>query len=136
MRTVVSTLILFACVVGCGSRPHKDSPIEDGGRILWSPLSEFKVVSKRPATKDDVAANRAVFVAQSNGVLIGIPIEVDLPQYAYHVDVATGEKTPGVLIQAEEAGDQQLAGFIILPFRTIMAGMLPEFELLSTQPPN
>lgn len=103
---------------------------------MWPELSEIPAVSGRAARKEDVASGRAVFVLESEGQPIGLPIDIKLPQYAYHVDVDTGERTPGVLIQAEEAGGQQIAGFVAIPSGNCMAATLAEFELLGSDTPQ
>ena len=53
----------------------------------WPALSSVAVISGRVATEDDVKAGHAVFVARDgDGNLIGTPLDIQLPQYAVHVD--------------------------------------------------
>ena len=80
----------------------------------------------RPATQSDVAAGWAAFAtsgAESR------PIDLGIPRCAFHVDQATGKKTPVILIQAEEAKGLKMVGY-----RFIGGGdgacLLSELELL------
>jgi hypothetical protein len=66
---------------------------------------------------------------------IGKPMDITLPQYAYHLDEETGEKTACVVVQAEDVRGRRLVGAYLLPERTLLAGLYGEFELLGTQPP-
>jgi hypothetical protein len=103
---------------------------------MWPELSEFPSFRNKRATQEDVNASRAVFILQGEKGPVGTPIDIELPQYAYHIDKDKGTKTPGVLIQAEQAGDQQIAGFVVLPGRSHTAATLGEFELLGTRRPE
>jgi hypothetical protein len=67
----------------------------------WPPLPEQKFVAGRAATRADVAAGRAVFAAETGGVLVGKPLKVAIPQYAYYSE--GGKRTPAIVVQAEEA---------------------------------
>jgi len=130
-------IILFSMVFACDHRVTISPPQEAiVNPPMWPDLADVPAISGRPATKEGVAAGRAVFVMQTNGDPLGQPIDIQLPQYAYHIDQDTGQRTPGVLIQAEEASAQQLAGFVALPDRSIMAAFLYEFELLGTEKPE
>lgn len=103
---------------------------------MWPALSDVPAVCGRAARKEDVKSGRAVFVLRSKGRQIGRPIDIELPQYAYHVDADTGERTPGVPIQAEGAGGQRFAGSIALPSGNRLAATLDGFELLGTRVPR
>jgi len=104
--------------------------------VSWPALSEFKSTSHKAATTSEVSAGAAVFVLQDAGKPIGHPIDIELPQYAFHVDADSGEKRPCVVIQAEEARGQRLIGAYVLPERTLLAGFYNEFQLLGTSPPH
>ena len=52
------------------------------------------------ATEADINEGTAVFLLQSEGVNIGNPMSLDIPQYAIHTDGETGEKSNIVAMQA------------------------------------
>jgi len=104
--------------------------------VSWPSLSEFKATSGRAATAADVAAGAAVFVMQDGGTPIGQPIDIVLPQYAFHLDADTGKKERCIVIQAEEARGRRLIGAYALPDRQLLAGFYNEFQLLGTTSPS
>jgi hypothetical protein len=104
--------------------------------VLWPDLSTIKYVSERPATEEDINAGAAVFLLQSEGVNIGIPINIDIPQYAIHTDGETGEKSNVIIIQAEEANGQRLIGALIVGSNEFLAGFFNEFKLLGKSRPQ
>jgi hypothetical protein len=108
----------------------------NGSNIVWPELTEFQSFRNKRATEEDVNAGRAVFVLQGHDGPVGTPIDMELPQYAYHIDQDRGTKTPGILIQAEEMNGQQIAGFFSLSDRSHMAATLGEFQLLGTRRPE
>lgn len=101
--------------------------------VSWPPLPKSEFVAGRPATKEDAKAGRAVFVPEKDGRSIGKPIEISVPQYAWHKNGA--KKTPVIVIQAEEAN-----GLKVLGVRTLsgdyLAGLMQEFELLGQNAPT
>jgi hypothetical protein len=100
-------------------------------RIDWPSLSEYNCTTGRPATEADVHAGRAVFVVSG-----GRPVPIRLPQYAFHIDQETRRRTPCIVIQAEEASGMKLVGCRELPAGPDAVGLLDEFELLGSHPPN
>jgi hypothetical protein len=87
-------------------------------------------VSGRPATKEDVAAGRAAVAAYySEGEVAATPISNAVPQYAFHVDEA-GKRTPGIIIQAEQAGSLRMIGFKPLSGNELLVATEKEFEFL------
>jgi hypothetical protein len=120
-------IALLAISVAHASPPEKK---------MWPELPTSGFVTGRPATEEDVKSGNAVFVLRSGGRLVGTPLKLEIPQYAIHIDVESGEQTPGFIIQAESAGDQSIIGFRVLPSRTALAGTLPEFKLLGTKRPT
>ena len=102
----------------------------------WPKLEEIKSVSGRPGTEDDINAGSAVFLLQSEGENIGVPMTLEIPQYAIHTDEETGEKTRVVIIQAEEANNQQVIGALIIESNEYMAALFHEFQLLGSSIPN
>ena len=91
----------------------------------------------RPATEVDIKAGRAAFMLQSeDGQLNGKPLDIEIPQYAIHVDEESGLETPGVIIQAEEAAHSpKTIGFLTIGSREYQVGILHEFWLLGTNKP-
>jgi hypothetical protein len=129
--------VVCLLVTGCGER----SPGSLSGRsapppsviagVTWPPLPTHGFVSGRPATKEDVAAGRAAVSAYSEGHVAATPISNAVPQYAFHVDEA-GKRTPGIIIQAEQAGSLRIIGFKPLSGNELMAATEKEFEFLGT----
>ncbi len=105
---------------------------------LWPDLSSVQHVAGRPATAEDIRSGRAVFLlgmAPEADRSIGIPLDITIPQYAYHHDGS--DRTPCVVIQGESDGDRHVVGCLVLPDRKLLAGLLGEFELLgSAKPPG
>jgi hypothetical protein len=99
----------------------------------WPPLPKEGFVAGRAATQADVVAGRAVFVPESGGVSVGKPLRITIPQYAYYREGKN--KTPAIVIQAEEALGLQLVGARLADGRKIV-GPLPNFELLGKVPPT
>ena len=106
-----------------------------GSIVTWPALNQFSATPGRAATAKDVEKGSAVFVLTNSGKPIGKPINIVLPQYAFHRDEETGKKTPCVVIQAEQANGQKLIGAYLLPEKALFAGLYDEFELLGTKPP-
>lgn len=101
--------------------------------VVWPPLPKHEFTVGRAATKADVEAGRAVFVAAKGDVVIGKPIAMEIPQYAWHKEGK--KKTPVVIIQAEEANGQKIVG-ALQSNGQFLAGTLAEFELLGRNPPR
>lgn len=109
-----------------------------GGEAVdqWPDLSKIKHVSGRVATQQDINEGAAVFMLQSEGVPIGSPMKIEIPQYAIHTNVETNEKTRVIIIQAEEAKGQHVVGALDFSTNEIMAGLFHEFTLLGADKPN
>ena len=103
---------------------------------MWPDLSTVKYVSARPATEDDINNGAAVFLLQSEGVQIGTPIDIVIPQYAIHTDGESGEKNKVIIIQAEEASGQEVYGAVLIETDEFMAGLANEFVLLGQPKPE
>jgi hypothetical protein len=99
----------------------------------WPPLPKQEFVTGRTATRADVTAGKAVFVAEVGGVSVGKPIPIAIPQYAYYME--DGKNKPAIVIQAEEARGLRLVGLrltngkgLILPLHSV--------QLLGKTPPG
>ncbi len=131
----VAMVALTSCSSGPSVPGARATRNERAPAVSWPPLPESGFITGRPATDADVAAGRAGFSAVADGEVIGQPIDIDIPQYAFHLDAASGRRTPGVIIQAEEARGSRMA-----TMRTTtgeyLVGLLWEFELLGTDTPQ
>lgn len=103
--------------------------------ITWPDLPKTCFVSGRSATSADVDSGCAAFLIHVKGQAAGTPIKLDIPQYAMHVDEATGNETPVILIQAEENGEIKAVGYRELGTDQLGAAQLREVRLLGTQKP-
>ncbi|MGA9702135.1 hypothetical protein [Pseudomonas sp.] len=103
--------------------------------IAWPDLPQTCYVSGRPATSTDVDTGCAAFLINVKGQPAGTPIKLDIPQYAMHVDEASGKETPVIIIQAEENGEIKAVGYRELGTDQLGAALLREVKLLGTQKP-
>ncbi len=104
--------------------------------IAWPDLPETCFVSGRSATTADVDSGCAAFLIDVKGKPAGTPIKLDIPQYAMHVDEASGKETPVILIQAEQNGEIKAVGYKELGTDQLGAALLREVRLLGTQKPS
>ena len=63
--------------------------------------------------------------------MVGRPIPNAVPQYAFHIDEA-GKRTPGIVIQAEQAGPLRMIGFRPLSSEQVIVALEMEFEFLGS----
>jgi hypothetical protein len=111
------------------------SPIAVGDEPrAWPELSDFDFVAGRAATKADIEERRAVFLLQSDDVSAGIPLEIEIPQYAYHTNSKTNERTAVVVVQAEELDGKKYVGAVTIGSRRRLLGHLWEFYLFGETP--
>jgi hypothetical protein len=101
----------------------------------WPALPTSGYIAGRAATQHDVDAGNAVFVAEVGGRVIGMPLPITVPQYAFHVDHKTGERTRVIVLQAERAGTLEMIGYVAPDTNTYGVGTAKEFELLGTVSP-
>lgn len=146
-RVAYSTRNLIAlagCAViaaGCADSPpapltgRPKPPASVIASVKWLPLPTDGFVSGRPADKDDVTAGRAALSAISPGRQAPTPIPNAVPQYAFHID-ESGKRTPGFVIQAEQAGTLRMIGFRSLADNQLFAATEQEFEFLGTDVPT
>src|SRR5437867_11632450 len=120
---------LFALMLGALPLAVEAQP------VAWPQLPHQGFIRGRAATKADVSAGNAVFVASQDAVgeaIISRPIAITIPQYAYFND--DGRKLPVVVVQAEEARGKQLVGARDLDGKPIV-GFITDFELLGNVSP-
>lgn len=101
--------------------------------VIWPSLPKDGFIVGRAATTEDVKAGRAVFVAAQGGLIVGKPIAINIPQYAWLQDGKN--KVAVVIIQAEEANGQKIVG-AVQSNGQYLAATLAEFELLGSSPPR
>ena len=75
----------------------------------WPALPDKGFILDRAATEKDVADGNAIFVTKSNGIIIGRPIAIVIPQYAYLLE-DNDKRRPVIVIQAEDANGIKLFG--------------------------
>ena len=97
----------------------------------WPPLPTAGFITGRPAQKDDVVKRDAVFVLDIEGVVVGKPLPISIPQYALLRE--SGERV--ILVQAEEVNGIRLFGVRNLDGEEV-AAMDTDLELLGTQRPR
>jgi hypothetical protein len=106
-----------------------------GLEIMWPPLPKTGFISGRTASEKDIGDGNAAFVIRSKECgIVGRPIPIDIPQYAFHID-ERGTRTPCILIQAETDGVKLLAAAQYFD-GTSCVHMLWEFVLLGHIPPT
>ncbi|MBC7756536.1 MAG: hypothetical protein H7Z20_07855 [Bdellovibrio sp.] len=99
----------------------------------WPALPAADFTKGRAATRDDVDEGRAVFVGEANNIMIGSPIDITIPQYAYLN--RDGKKLAVIVIQAEQVQNEKIIGAKMLNGQDI-AGFMQDFELLGNQTPK
>jgi hypothetical protein len=124
MRAILAALLFAGLGVGAGSWAQS---------IQWPPLPREGFIVGRAATKADVEAGNAVFVAADGDRVIGNPIALDIPQYAYFND--RGVRVPAIVLQAEEARGKKLLGARLVNGQFV-AGLITDFTLLGKERPN
>lgn len=95
----------------------------------WKPLPTSGFLAGRAAQVADVERGDAVFVAAVDDKVIGVPINITIPQYAY----IRSSRAQVVVVQAEEANGLRMYG--IRDFSGVETVALEEeLELLGTSP--
>jgi hypothetical protein len=103
----------------------------------WPLLPTVGFIRGRAASEKDVNDGNAVFVAaESNGTIIGKPLQIEIPQYAYWDDEESGDRLRVIVIQAELAKGYEMIGFKNIETGELGAGLRQEFELLGTKIPS
>ena len=103
--------------------------------FVWPDLPK-KFIKGRPATEADVASGHAAFAMKSEGKIIGKPINIVIPQYAYHNNEKNGKKTPVIIIQAEEGSGIRAVGYQVIGSKSYAVALLREMQLLGKKKPK
>ena len=107
-----------------------------GSGIVWPDLPKTEFVKERPATEEDVKKGHATFVIKVDGKPAGKLLDVEIPQYAIHVEERTGKETPVIVIQAEENSGIRAVGYKIVGTSDMGVSLLRELRLLGTKKPE
>ncbi|HUA81229.1 MAG TPA: hypothetical protein VL997_12705 [Dyella sp.] len=78
----------------------------------------------------------AAFMMGQADTSTGIPLDIKVPQYAWHVDQKTGEKVPVIVIQAEEGSGIKVVGYKKLGSSSLVVALLREMILLGSKKPD
>lgn len=134
MMSVFATGLLIA-TMACGESESKPGAMATAGaQIAWPPLPTTGFVCGRAATGADIDAGNAVFAVEVGGQIVGVAIDIEIPQYAIHVDEAAQVRTRVIVIQAERAEGLEIVGYRTLAGE-FGAATLAEFELLGREKP-
>lgn len=76
-----------------------------GGPEEWPNLPSKNFLAGRAASQDDVNEGRAVFVLAQDGVVVGRPIDIAIPQYALMDGGPSRPPIWVVVVQAEEVSE-------------------------------
>jgi len=87
---------------------------------------QARFISGVAASEVDVSEGRAAFSMNPGGT----PINIILPQYAWHLDLETGAKSLWIVIQAEENNGVEIYGAVSPENGESFVGTAGEFELL------
>ncbi|SFW20267.1 hypothetical protein [Luteibacter sp. UNCMF366Tsu5.1] len=104
--------------------------------ITWPELPKDCFVRSRPATQADAKRGCAVFVIEKGGVIGGMPMDIQIPQYAWHIDQPSAKRTAVILIQAEESSGIKAVGYREVSSHSLGAALLSEMILLGTDKPD
>lgn len=80
-------------------------------RSGWEPLPATGFVVGHSATRSDINSGSAIFVLEEDGVPMGHPLQMQIPQYGYHIDAQSKKRTPCIVVQAESFRGVNLVGF-------------------------
>jgi len=104
--------------------------------MKWPDLNNYCFIAGRTATEQDILERKATFLLKSGNETLSTALEIDIPQYALHINKHNDEETPGVIIQAEKVTDgPELVGFIPVHSQIPVTAPLHEFRLLGKNKP-
>jgi hypothetical protein len=129
MEYMVNHRVVLACALALGMIPLSGRATD----VVWPELPKDCFVRDRPATAVDLKAGCAAFVIGKAGTPAGTPVDIKIPQYAWHVDQASGKKAPVILIQAEESSGIKVVGYKDASSNGLGAALLTEMILLGNE---
>ena len=124
LKGVVLTGALLLPSIGCASG------------VTWPELPKDCFVRARPATQADMTRGCAAFVIGKAGTPGSTALDIQIPQYAWHVDQASGKRSPVILIQAEESSGIKAVGYKEVNSPGLGAALLSEMIPLGTGKPG
>ena len=132
---IISLCGLTSCQQQGDSQSQQKPIMKDS--VTWPDLPTKGFIRGRAASKDDITKGNAAFVlADQDGNPRGKPIDIEIPQYCYHINAETRRRSPAILIQAE----QDNHGRQLVAIQQIGGGnmvcLLAELELLGKDRPN
>jgi len=98
----------------------------------WPPLPTQGFIKGRAAQQDDVVKGNAVFAAVANGVVVGKPIPIAIPQYA---QLRAGHDRV-IVVQAEVANGLRVYGVRRLDGKSSVVAETDVELLGTTRPPK
>jgi hypothetical protein len=99
----------------------------------WPPLPSVGFIKGRAAGRADVAAGVAAFSLElPDGHSAGVPITLQIPQYAIWHDQKTHADVPVIIIQAEMRGALHIIGFKRVKGGGLGVAPQAEFSMLGT----
>ncbi|MEM7412106.1 MAG: hypothetical protein AAF430_17900 [Myxococcota bacterium] len=134
---VVLAAVSAAGLGACGSEtPSGETTGSGSGASGWPVLPSSGFIVGRAASMADVESGDAVFVAQVGESIIGVPLDLQIPQYAYLTDAGGSDRIRVIIVQAENAGGTDMIGYLQIDDGSQGVGTLAEFELLGIIPPE
>ena len=116
MRYKIFYGLILIIFVGCGqtkkeseSNQNETTELNEMKPINLKNWTKIPHVSGRIATEEDVKNGNATFRINDKGQEHKT-LSIKIPSLAYHIDQETNEKTPVVVIQGEQVGDQKVVG--------------------------
>jgi len=104
--------------------------------VTWLELPKDCFVRLRPATQANAKRGCAALVIENAGVTGGTPLDIQIPQYAWHIDQPSGKRTAVILIKAEEISGIKAVGYREVGAPSLGAALLSEMILLGTDKPD
>ena len=91
----------------------------------------------RAGNLKDIASNNAVFVLRSNGVVVGKPLLIQIPQYAIHTNMNAGLRTLTTSSRLNTNGEHKVVGFCTkFLISDAIVTFLSVYELLGIERPK
>jgi hypothetical protein len=110
------------------------APVAPRNTAPWPPLPAAGFIHGRSATSADLAAGNAVFVGPARGV----PLDIEVPQYAEWTDPGKANEKASLrrvfVIQAETINGTPMLGLRDVESGAMSAALLTEVRLHGTKP--